>query len=105
VGLNLKRDPQTPEFQHRFWTRVTTNISYLSRATFGNIEVSVEALVKTSNMGVNGAGFMWLPVMRKVRVTPGFKQYVRKIGLVDYWNKFGWPELCRPVGDDDFMCD
>jgi len=21
-GLSLKRDPQSPEFQHRFWTRV-----------------------------------------------------------------------------------
>jgi len=25
--------------------------------------------------------------------------------LVDYWKAHGWPDLCRPVGSDDFVCD
>jgi hypothetical protein len=34
-----------------------------------------------------------------------FKAYVRKAGLVDYWRARGWPDLCRPMGADDFVCD
>ena len=26
-------------------------------------------------------------------------------GLVDYWRARGWPDLCRPMGADDFVCD
>jgi len=35
---------------------------------------------------------------------PEFKQLVRNEGLVDYWRVYGWPDLCRPLGDDDFQC-
>jgi hypothetical protein len=31
--------------------------------------------------------------------------YVRAAGFVDYWKQKGWPDLCRPVGTDDFVCD
>jgi hypothetical protein len=46
-------------------------------------------------------------VMKVVRQLPRFKEFVSEIGLVDYWKKFGWPnnDICRPVGDDDFVCD
>jgi hypothetical protein len=39
-----------------------------------------------------------------VRKTQRFKTLVREAGLVDYWKARGWPELCRPVGADDFAC-
>ena len=26
-------------------------------------------------------------------------------GMVDYWRARGWPDLCRPVGTNDFVCD
>jgi hypothetical protein len=48
---------------------------------------------------------IWLPHMVEVRQLPRFKKFVKDIGLVDYWNQFGWPDLCRPVGDGDFVCD
>jgi hypothetical protein len=31
--------------------------------------------------------------------------YLRNAGIVDYWRAKGWPDLCRPVGVDDFVCD
>jgi len=40
-----------------------------------------------------------------VRKTATFKAWAREIGLVDYWRARGWPDLCRPVGADDFECD
>jgi TolB-like protein len=46
----------------------------------------------------------WYPSRSDLRATPAFKRFVREVGLLDYWRKRGWPDLCRPVGDD-FACD
>jgi len=43
--------------------------------------------------------------MHEVRQTPRFKKFVKDIGLVDYWNKFGWPEICHQLDNGDFECD
>jgi len=50
-------------------------------------------------------GVIWLPEVAPLRKTERFKAYVRKAGLVDYWRARGWPDLCRPMGADDFVCD
>ena len=33
------------------------------------------------------------------------KNYLLKIGLVDYWRSYKWPVFCHPVGVNDFKCD
>lgn len=48
---------------------------------------------------------IWNPVMHDMRQLPGFKDLARQMGLVDYWRTYGWGDLCRPVGTDDFECD
>jgi TolB-like protein len=48
---------------------------------------------------------IWLPTWAPLRKTDRFKKYVRKAGMVDYWRARGWPDLCRPTGADDFVCD
>jgi tetratricopeptide (TPR) repeat protein len=48
---------------------------------------------------------LWHPSYAPVRKMERFKTYVRKAGLVEYWRAKGWPEFCRPVGADDFVCD
>ena len=48
---------------------------------------------------------IWLPVLAPMRKTERFKAHVRAAGLLDYWRERGWPDLCRPVGADDFVCD
>jgi hypothetical protein len=30
---------------------------------------------------------------------------MRNAGFVEYWRARGWPDLCRPLGTDDFVCD
>jgi hypothetical protein len=40
-----------------------------------------------------------------VRKTERFKAFVRNVGLVDYWKARGWPDLCKPVGANDFACE
>jgi hypothetical protein len=42
--------------------------------------------------------------MDEVRTTERYKQIVIDVGLVEYWQKKGWPEFCQPLGDDDFEC-
>lgn len=48
---------------------------------------------------------LWLPDLAPVRKTVRFKALMRNAGLVDYWRERGWPDLCRPVGADDFECN
>jgi tetratricopeptide (TPR) repeat protein len=47
----------------------------------------------------------WHPSYAPVRKTERFKAFARKAGLVEYWRAKGWPEFCRPVGADDFVCN
>jgi hypothetical protein len=49
--------------------------------------------------------YLFNPVYAPARKTERFKTLVRKAGLVDYWRARGWPDLCHPMGADDFVCD
>jgi hypothetical protein len=51
------------------------------------------------------AASIWLPEFAPSRKTERFKAVVRKADLVDYWKARGWPDLCHPVGADDFACN
>ena len=74
-------------------------------AYFGDPELAIDAMEKGISIDAGGLFILWYPAMREVRKTPRFKEFMREIGLVDYWKEYGWPDLCRPVGDDDFVCD
>jgi tetratricopeptide (TPR) repeat protein len=50
-------------------------------------------------------GLEWAPVYSSVRKTEQFKAYVRNAGILTYWRERGWPDLCKPVGADDFACE
>ena len=50
-------------------------------------------------------GVIWSPAYAPLRRNERFKDYGRKIGLVDYWRARGWPDLCHPTTGDDFTCD
>jgi tetratricopeptide (TPR) repeat protein len=50
-------------------------------------------------------GTVWHPTSASLRKTERFKALMRNAGLVDYWRARGWPDLCRPMGADDFVCD
>jgi TolB-like protein/DNA-binding winged helix-turn-helix (wHTH) protein/Flp pilus assembly protein TadD len=53
----------------------------------------------------NGASFytIWLPVFAELRQTERFRSLLRGAGLVDYWQRHGWPKDCAPAGAD-FSC-
>jgi TolB-like protein len=60
---------------------------------------------KPPRVDVGALWSLWLPIERDVRHLPAFKDFVRQLGLVDYWRTTGnWGDFCRPVGQNDFTC-
>lgn len=45
------------------------------------------------------------PPFRSLLNQPPVKEYLMKIGLVDYWRSYKWPDFCHAIGDNDFECD
>jgi adenylate cyclase len=74
-------------------------------AYFGDPEFALEAMEKAINVDRASGFHLWWPILREVRQLPRFKKLVKEIGLVDYWNRFGWPDICRPLDNGDFECD
>ena len=62
-----------------------------------------EKAVKDGDYG--RLGQVWWPTPSSVRKTERFKTLMRNAGLVDYWRARGWPDLCKPVGTNDFACE
>jgi TolB-like protein len=63
------------------------------------------ATLATAGFGGVMMDVLWQPESAPLRKTERFKTLMRTVGLVDYWRARGWPDLCRPVGADDFECD
>jgi hypothetical protein len=77
-------------------------LSYLS-ALYGDGELTVELWGRDG--GNTGAQLAPFSAFAPARRAPAFKDYVRELGLVDYWRSVDrWPFYCRPLGDDDFEC-
>lgn len=76
----------------------------LFAANFSDVELAVSAWRKTLQSSSAYMSFFWTPLMTPVRTHPGIKDALREAGLVAYWQQAGWPDLCRPVGADDFEC-
>ena len=74
-------------------------------ASFGDSTLALEAIRSAATRSGGNIYYVWLPNFRAARQRPEFKALVREIGLVAYWEKFDWPGVCQPVGNDDFECD
>jgi hypothetical protein len=53
--------------------------------------------------------FLWMPSdwSRYARQHVSFQEFARQMGMLEYWRKAGWPDLCRPAparGPDAFTC-
>jgi tetratricopeptide (TPR) repeat protein len=74
-------------------------------AYFGDPGFAMDTMEKSVRASGLSMFFFWFPVMHEVRQTPSFKKFVKEIGLVDYWNKFGWPDTCHKLDNGDFVCE
>jgi TolB-like protein/Flp pilus assembly protein TadD len=48
---------------------------------------------------------LWSPDARRFRSDPRFSEFAQRIGLVDYWKQYGYPDSCRAgTGDRALIC-
>ena len=47
----------------------------------------------------------WQPGHDDFMQSPHRYRLMREVGVYDYWREHGFPERCRPLGEDDFECD
>jgi hypothetical protein len=74
----------------------------LCAAYFGDPKFALDVIEKTI---IPYLAWLWIPVMKEVRQLPQFKELIRGTGLVDYWNKFGWPDFCHQLDNGDIKFD
>lgn len=72
---------------------------------FGDRELTLKAILKSSDERVLFTAMIWRPIHREMRSLPGFKDLVRDHGQVDYWRSTGrLGDFCKPTGEDDYEC-
>jgi len=68
-------------------------------------------LYEHGHSGLSDAYLNWLwqpePWSRKARQDSAFPGFAHRIGMLDYWKRYGWPDLCKPApsaGAEAFVC-
>lgn len=61
----------------------------------------MDAIEKSGGVPLNWLPAFHIEAVHEVRP----KQLVKEIDLVDYWNEFGWPDICHPLDNGDFVLD
>ena len=74
-------------------------------AYFGDSALALEAIRASATRQGGILMYVWLPQFAKARRLPQFKTLMRDVGVVAYWQEYGWPAVCRPRGTNDFECD
>ena len=94
----------------RFLCRKLCPPGTMSWASSTSMSARRRVLDHPERVGVRGlsppaARYLWSSEVAPARRTERFKAVVRAVGYVDYWRVKGWPDHCRPIGADDFVCD
>jgi hypothetical protein len=74
-------------------------------AHFGDASFALDVMRSAVTEQGGQAMYLWLPQFKQMRQLPEFRTLLREIGIVAYWQEYGWPPICRPVRGDDFKCD
>lgn len=72
---------------------------------FGDPELAFAAMRSVVTEASGRTLYLWAPQLKEMRQLPEFKAFLRDIGIVAYWEEYGWPAICRPLEGDDFECD
>jgi len=43
-------------------------------------------------------------IMHRFLADPRTKAFLEELRLPEYWRQVGWPDMCQPLGEDDFEC-
>jgi TolB-like protein/Tfp pilus assembly protein PilF len=55
-------------------------------------------------LAIELGNYLWAADYSSLREMPEYKQFLINVNLVDLWKERGWPDLCHPIGEDDFEC-
>lgn len=66
--------------------------------------IEIEANLSIEHVDHDFLGTSWIDALKPLQNNPRYKNIRHKYGLVDYWKQSGWPDFCRPLGEDDFEC-
>jgi hypothetical protein len=111
IAMELLEDPASARAALReFWDDPTyadvSGVTAITRwaAHYGDAELALAGLRKANEVSHVLMAAIWGRSWQTVRTDPAFKVFVTDVGLVAYWREAGWPDKCRPLGDDDFEC-
>jgi TolB-like protein/DNA-binding winged helix-turn-helix (wHTH) protein/Tfp pilus assembly protein PilF len=65
---------------------------------FGDPQLALDAMRSAIEEQGGQVVYVWLPQLAAMRRLPGFAAYMHDIGMVEYWQRHGWPANCRPHG-------
>jgi hypothetical protein len=73
---------------------------------FGDPALALDAMRAAINEQGQQMVYLWMPQLAPMRRLPEFKTFMRDVGMVAYWQEYGWPEFCQPLPRDkhDFEC-
>jgi TolB-like protein/tetratricopeptide (TPR) repeat protein len=85
------------------WPSKYLDITLLA-AFFGDPDLALDIFSREVRLTTVRYGSLWYPVLADMRKLPAFKRLMTDVKLVDYWREHGWPDHCRPIGNEDFEC-
>ena len=68
-------------------------------------QIMIMGAALDQGLGTLDTSWFNYPIINPLRNTESFKGLLRKINLDDFWRTNGFPNNCRPIGDDDFACN
>ena len=76
---------------------------------YGDYELAERILAdgirKDREKGVLASGWLNYAILNPLRNSESYKQMVKDHKLDNFWRSNGYPESCRPLGEDDFVCN
>jgi len=99
----LKADPGAESvFEVMLWEQANW------AAFFGDIELAAQLLREGAdpvrNRAILPLDWLWYPLMEPLFASEVFKDIIRASGLDRFWAANGYPDACRRVGEEDFVC-
>ena len=70
----------------------------------GDPEFAIVVIRDELDRGLFRLRRVWYPFLSDMRKTQGFKDLLVTLELDDFYRRYGWPDYCRPLAEDDFEC-
>ncbi len=104
VALEAYRHPEKRAAAIRMLDETRAAGGFTPRVYFGIMvllespERALSGFAALPNRGGNDLEFLFSDFAAAVRRDPAFGEFVKKMGLDAYWDRFGWPPTCRREG-------